>query len=189
MRYNDNTIEIPEVITDVVTEPVPLEALKRQLNMLFDTSAGYEFNDDDILLTQKLKAARERVENYTGLTLAPKTLRVPVRNEQGGVEIPYGPITSVTSMKDADGITIADYSLRGNQFKEILSPCSCYLLIEYQAGYTNCPAQLQEAILQEAVDLYTNRGDGQQEYAAADISICKRAMELAAPYKRKSGLA
>lgn len=190
MRYNDNQIEIPEVVTDVATEPVSLTEYKAELNMHFEGAAGYDFSDDDLLLTAKLKAAREGIENYTGLSLAPKTLRTVVRNELGGVEIPYGPVTSIVSIKDEDDevITVSDYKIRGNQFKTIESPYSCYLLIEYQAGYATCPAQLKQAILREAVFSYTNRGDNQQEYAAADISICKAAMELAAPFKRKPGL-
>ncbi|WP_276483561.1 head-tail connector protein [Paraflavitalea pollutisoli] len=187
MRYNDNSIEIPEVITDVTTEPVTLEDVKRQLNLLFDTDGSYEFNDDDSLLAQDIKAAREAIENYTGLSLATKTLRTIVRNELGGVEIPYGPIQSVTTIKDNTGTTVTP-TLSGNQFKTIDSPCSCYLLLDYVAGYANgkLPAQLKQAVIEEAVFRYTHRGDQQQEYAAADVSLCTSSLNLAAPFKRKS---
>jgi len=187
MRYNDNQIEIPEVVTDIVTEPVTLDEAKRALNLLFDGNGSYEFNDDDTELMATIKAARATLENYTGLSLATKTLKVPIRNELGGVEIPYGPIQSITSIVDDEGTAITDYTKRGNQFLTIESPCSCYLLVTYVAGYANgkLPADLKRAVVEEVVFRYTNRGDQQQEFASGDVSLCQSSINLAAPYKRK----
>lgn len=177
-------------MVDLTSEPVSLADIKRQLNMQFDADGAYEFNDDDTLLTRYNTAARSRIENYTGLSLAPKTLRTIVRNELGGVEIPYGPVIAVTAMEYEDGtdLAITDYAIRGNQFKTIETPYRCYLRVTYTAGYTVIPPELAQAIIEQVVFMYKNRGDQQQEYAAADVTLCKSALEWAAPYKRKSFL-
>ena len=189
MLYNDNQIEIPEVVTDVTTEPVTLDEVKAALNLLFQTDGSYEFNDDDDYLTALIKRCRSYIENYTGLSLAPKTLRAIVRNELGGVEIPYGPIRSITSIVDYYAVA-QEYTTRGNLFKTIQSPCSCYLVVECEAGYDEdkCPYDLKQAIIEETVWRYKNRGDQSQEYANGTISLCESSINLATPYKRKSFL-
>jgi hypothetical protein len=189
MRYNDNSFEQPEVVIDVTTEPVSLAEIKRALNMQFDTSGAYVFNDDDTYLGELNTRCRSYIENYTGLSLAPKTLKVPVRNELGGVEIPYGPITAITSVVDKDGI-VQTTTTQGNQFKTIESPCSCYLVVSYTAGYAagKIPADLKQAIIEEVVWRYSNRGDQEQEFANGPVSLCQTSINLATPFKRKSFL-
>lgn len=188
MRYNDNQIET-EVITDVATEPVSLADVKRALNLQFDSEGSYEFNDDDTLLLDLIARCRAYIEEYTGLSLAPKTLKSVLRNELGGVEIPYGPVTEVTTLVDGDGGAVIP-TYYGNQFKTILSPCLCNLVVTYTAGYAagKCPTGLRSAIIEEVVFRYNNRGDQQQEYASSSVALCESALNLAAPYKRKSML-
>lgn len=193
MKYND-VIDI-QVTTDVTTEPVTLADVKRHLNLQFDTSGSYEFNDDDTKLTDLITQCRELIEGYTGLSLGEKTLKVILRNECGDIEIPRGPVNSITSIKDIDGTALVadtDYKVRGNQFKWVESPLSCYLEIVYTAGYKTdnpIPNGLKRAILEEIAFRYTYAGDQQKEYASADVSLCKSAWDLAARYTRKSIIA
>jgi uncharacterized phiE125 gp8 family phage protein len=187
MKYND-VIEV-QVVTDVATEPVTLAEVKRHLNLQFDTSGSYEFDDDDTKITDLITQCRQGLEQYTGLSFASKTLRAIVRNDCGGIEIPCGPVTSLTSIKDVDGVTLTaatQYTVRGNQFKWIEYPTSCYLEINYVAGYAALPAGLKRALLEEIAFRYTNAGDQQQQFATADVTLCKSALELAARYKRTS---
>src|SRR5687768_3623659 len=119
MKYND-VIET-EVVTDVSSfddEPVTLAEIKRHLNLQFDTSGSYEFDDDDTKLQEIAKSSREIIEQYTGVSMASKTLKSILRNDCGGIEIPFGPVTTLTNIKDVDGVEIvADtgYTVRGNK--------------------------------------------------------------------------
>jgi uncharacterized phiE125 gp8 family phage protein len=195
MRYND-VIET-EIVTDVSSfddEPGTLEEIKQHLNLQFDTTGSIEFNDDDTKLMDIAKSSREVIENYTGVSMASKTYKAILRNDCGGIEIPFGPITSLTNIKDVDGNALTantNYTVRGNKFKWIDFPCSCYLEVNYVAGYTkdNIPAGLKRAWLEQIAFDYVNAGDQQQQYAAATVSICESAIEKAAPYKRKSMIA
>jgi uncharacterized phiE125 gp8 family phage protein len=190
MKYND-VIEV-QVVTDIETEPVTLEEAKRHLNLQFDTSGSYEFDDDDTKITALISQCREELEQYTGLSFGAKTLKAILRNECGGIEIPFGPVTTLTSIKDVDGNTLTattQYTVRGNQFRWIEYPSSCYLEVNYEAGYETLPGGLKRALLEEIAFRYTNAGDQQQQFATADVSLCKSALELAARYKRTSIIA
>lgn len=188
MRYND-VIEV-QVVTEPTTEPVTLTEAKRHLNLLFDTSGSYEFDDDDTYLTDLITQCRERVEQQIGVSLAEKTLKAILRNDCGGIEIPFGPVNTITDLKDEDAVEITsdNYKLRGNLFKWIESPCDCYIEVNYEAGYseTTIPKALKRAILEEIAFRYNHRGDETNQFAGENIGICKASMELAAPYTRKS---
>lgn len=182
MNYND-IIEY-EITTDLATEPVSLIELKRHLNMLFDTSGAYVFDDDDTYLTSINKSSRQAMEKYTGLSFGSKTIVAILKNDQGGIEIPFGPLISITSIKDSDGTVIpsTEYTLIGSKFKKIVSPTFNYLEVTYVAGYTTLPEDLKLAIMHEAAYRYNSR------YSEDGIGYCKSALELAAPYKRTSFL-
>lgn len=195
MKYN-NVIEVEVVIPvgSITDEPDTLEQVKRHLNLQFDTSGSFQFDDDDMKLQTIMKDSRELLEQYTGVSMAQKGYRSILRNECGNIEIPFGPITSVTSVKDIDGNILSDgnsYVFRGNKFKFIEYPRSCYLDVEYVAGFTpdDIPEGLRRAWLMQVAWCYTNAGDQQAQYATANVDLCKSAMEMAAPYKRKSMIA
>lgn len=190
MKYND-VIEV-EVVTDLETEPVTLVEVKQHLNLQFDTAGSYEFDDDDTKLTALITQCREELERYTGLSFAPKTLKAILRNDCGDIEIPSGPVAAITNIKDVDGneLTVTtQYVVKGNKFKWIESPLSCYLEVNYTAGYETLPAGLKRAMLEEIAFRYANAGDQQQQYAAATVSLCQSALELASMYKRTSLIA
>ena len=197
MRYNE-VIEL-EVVTDLATEPVTLAEQKAHMNMFFETSGAYDFTDDNNYITNLIITARQLLEKYTGLSFGTKTLRAILRNECGGQEIPAGPNIVVTSVKDIDGNTYAVYTsntsghtyrLSGNQYKSFISPFLCYLDVSYTAGYGagKLPYPLKQAIMMQVQFMYDNRGSQQQNYAAANVDLCKSALELAAPYKKTSFL-
>lgn len=180
MRFNE-VIE-HEVITDLLSEPVTLADLKRHLNMLFETEGSYEFNDDDDYLTGLITASRKYLERYTGLSFGPKVIVAVVRNELGGVELPYGPVIGITSVKDEDGEDV-DYKATGLNFKRISSPQSRYLQVTYSAGYETLPEDLQRAILEECAFRYSFRGGEEKPEG-----YCKSSLNLSSPYKRSGWL-
>lgn len=192
MRYNDAYID-KQVVTDVDDEPVNLEEVKRHLNMLFDSEGSFQFEDDDTYLIDLIGQSREAIEEYCGISLAPKTIKVIVRNECGNVEIPWGPVAEIENVKDKDGNDVT-YTIRGNQFKWIESPCSCYLELTYESGYGHdntmpIPKGLKRALLEEIAFRYQHRGEEMNQYSDQQIGICQGALNLAAPFKRRAILA
>lgn len=195
MNYND-IIEV-QVTTDVANfaaEPLTLVEVKRHLNLLFDTAGSYDFDDDDAYLTALVSECRQAMEERLGISMAAKTYRAILRNECGNIEIPFGPVTSITNVLDKDGVALLDgdtYQLRGLQFKWFESPISCYIDTTYVAGYTptNIPKGLKRALLEEIAYRYNHRGDGTNRFAGENVGISQGAMEMAAPYTRRSILA
>lgn len=175
-----------QVITDLTTEPVTLAEVKRHLNMQFDTEGAFLFNDDDTYLTALIKECRQRLEKYTGLSFGEKECRAILRNDKGGIEIPYGPINNVYCPLDADGAEISGKKLRGIQFKWLDGPCVSYIDIKYNAGYETLPDDLKRAIKEEVAFRYKYRGDLAQEFANEKPGICEGAKVLCRPYRRQT---
>jgi len=166
------------VVTDLATEPITLTEVKRHLNMVFDTDGSYEFNDDDTKLTELITEVRQALEKYTGLSFGEKTLQVVISNERGQrFELPYGPVTSVTTVVDKDGEDIGDPVIRGLDFKWI-ETCSSYMVVTYEAGYSTLPADLKRAMKEEIAFRYKNQGDHGDEIHSAS------ARNLAAKHRR-----
>ena len=156
------------VSTDVTSEPVSSAEAK-----LF---AKIPSTADDTVVTYLTKAAREAVEQYTGCSLASKTLvaqwdELP---EDNVIELPFGPVSSVTSVVvvDEDGtetaLTTADdeyYDLGGIwkklQINDVVLDME-RLKVTYVAGYgaTGCPtlpSALKTAVLKEMATQYEFR--------------------------------
>lgn len=182
MNYNE-VIEY-QVTNDLETEPVTLDDFKRHLNMLFDTDASFVFDDDDTYLEFIKKAARQAMERYTGTSFGEKEITAILRNDLGGVEIPFGPVTEIVSVKDYKGTVLvldSGYTLRGSRFKKFLTPTSDYIEVAYKAGYETLPEDLQLSIFHYGAFLYAQRGEIKDAEAYS-----KSALELASPYKRTS---
>jgi hypothetical protein len=160
-RVKDNLLLDFKVTTDLATEPVTLEEVKRHLNMIFDTPGSYDFDDDDIKLTDLIKECRMALEKYTGLSFGPKTMQAIICNQKGNMIIPYGPIDEdgVTAIVDRDGEDIDDVKIRGLDFKWIESPCVDYMHLTYTGGYETLPSDLKRAIKEEVAFRYKNQGD------------------------------
>lgn len=187
-----NAVIETEITTDVTVEPVTLTEARQHMNMTFDTSGSYDFTDDNTYIIALITIARDVLERYTGLSFAPKTIKVIANNSLSGLDIPWGPNITVSSIKDVDGTTLttSQYKIIGNAYKSISNNYSCYLEIVYTAGYAagKLPASLKRAILEQIDFMYNNRGSQSQAYANDNVDICKSAIELATPYKRTSWL-
>lgn len=185
-----NTVLDKSFSDESPTEPVSLEDFKRHLNMVFDSEGSYEFNDDDTYLGELITEARQMIEAYVRCSLISRTVTAIVRNDCGGIELPYGPVVGdITTIVDDEDEAITDYKVQGLEFKWLQSPCVCYAKLTYEAGYTTVPAPLIRAIKEQGAWLYKNRGDQQQEFANGTIALCESAMNAAAPFKRTGFLA
>lgn len=173
---------------------VVLNDVKRALNLLFTTAGSYEFTDDDDYLNDLILQARSIIEDYTGVALTGMNVCATVCNQDGRIELPYGPFISLTSIKNSNGEGIYDYTLRGKWFKELVDPTLDYVELTYLSGYHKptenigenpspvLPPALKRAWIEQVVFMYKHRGEEES------FSICNMAMNTAGPYSRKSFL-
>lgn len=166
------------------TEPVTLQEMKDYLRIdgSQDDSPGDEFDFDDELIEDLIAEGRIWVENFTGLHLIQKSLKVVLLNQAGMIELP-GPVTSTVVIKNMDGeVTDADtYVFIGSSFLKLVTPFCDKIILEYEAGYTRTttPRGLKGAIKSYVADHFEYRGDD-------DKTANERAARKARPYRRLS---
>ena len=144
----------PQVITDIVAEPVATTKLKEWMKI--------SFNDDDLLITDLSKAARQMLESYTGLSFGVKTLSVQMEIDCDMVRLPYGPLQSVTGIVLHNGFgnneTLAagsDYEVFGNLVH--LNRLGI-MTITYTGGFIDLQEDLIGDIKRLVAWMYQNRG-------------------------------
>lgn len=182
-------------------EPVTVEEFKNY--------AKIDTTDDDVLIAGILISSRETIEKYLGVSIVQKNLTVIVNNEDGGIELPYGPtpgIVDVTTIYDINGDVVNEsiINIIGTNFKYIDSPCYPYLKLSYTAGYVPAsqaltaggvalPEAIKFAIMAEGFFRYENRGErlsfsagGARNYQVS--YICDAAKQYCNKYKRNTEL-
>lgn len=165
-----------------IVEPLTVNEVKNYLRLegFIDSSDSIpsDFDDDDALIADLITSARERIEEFTGLSLIPKTLEIEFTNLAGNFEIPFGPVTTILNVKDDEGDSIStddfDVSLNGRILK---NPKYENMTMLYEAGYTDLPKGLKDAMYKEVAYRYINRGDENKE------GMSREAMNLASRYK------
>ena len=182
---NYNAVISVEDITDesgAYEEPVSIEEFKDYARIDgfvdVDDSPSTEFDFDDKLISEIIKASREVFEENCGLSLIRKTLQAVLVNLCGRIEIPYGPVLSVTSLVNCEGDAITDYRTTGNTWKFLVSPCQKDLTITYEAGYDEIPKAMKLDLLRLALYMYENRGE--------DATISGFASQLTSKWSRKT---
>lgn len=189
--YNYNAVVSVENISDgsdLGTEPVTLQEVKDYLRLegfidtdesTADSLSDFDF-DDNLIEDDIIPAARQMIEQVAGISMIPKTLEAVITNLCGMIEIPYGPVTSVTTLLDDAGTAIlaANYNLVGNTWKYLKDPCYKHLTITYEAGYVTLPKALKLDLLRLIAYMYENRGE--------DQAIEKFGFQLASKYSRNT---
>jgi hypothetical protein len=148
MKYNNHgTITI---VTDVETEPVSDAEAKLYCKV--------EHSEEDTEFTRLRAVAREQVEDKINMALAPKTIKVAIRNEKGNFKLPYWTSDATfdelredddTTVISASSYEIVDGVLK-TKFSEIV-------YAEYETGFTACPAKYKQLILEKIGELYFNK--------------------------------
>lgn len=131
--------------------------------------------DEDSLLAILITAARQWVENFTGLGLAPQTLELMLDEFTETIDLPFSPVSSVTSVtyKDYAGTetTIANTNYIVDTDSMVGSIVEAYgyewpsftpyplnpIRIRYVTGYTTCPSSIKLAMLLMIAYWYANR--------------------------------
>ena len=171
---NYNLVHTVKDITDSSgdpTEPVSVAEVKSYMRLEgfqdIDESDSTQFDDDDDLIERLIVTARKRLEKLYGISLVPKTLRAVITNLAGDIEIPGGPVNTITEIRDRYGNLITTYTITGYTDDEttygdfITLECPNYekMVIEYEAGYEDVPDPLKVEIMRYVTWLYTYRGD------------------------------
>lgn len=153
--------------TDVVTEPVLAADLRAWLAL--------DSTSQDTILTSMAKAARLKVERLMGMAICARTLVYTVEMPVYGVlELPYPPITSITSVKTIadDGTTetagVSEYALVNNTLC-FSGGINSVVEVEYITGTTANETEKQLILKQAAWD-YTHRGDSEVEIYSPDVT-------------------
>ena len=179
-------------------EPVSLDLAKAHCRI--------DVDDDDALIGDVyIPAARETVEEYTGLTLITSDVAVLVAGSQCTatvIPLPVQPVQSLSAVSSVmrDGIEtpldIDEYGLtiakRGKVVGVIVArngplPRADFYRVQYVCGYADgaCPGNLMLAMLEYVSDAYENREAQQSQYALNDNP---RAVRLMDPFRITFGL-
>lgn len=168
MKYNA-VIDIKDVSSgsDEIVEPITVQEVKDYLRLegFTDTDESTseslsDFDFDDTLIEEAITAVREMVELKCSLSLIPKTLSTVLTNQVGLIEIPRGPVNSVTSITSEDGDAYDADNIKtvGGDFKLLRCPNDCNMTVVYEAGYTTVPKGIKFDLLRAAAYYYMNRG-------------------------------
>jgi uncharacterized phiE125 gp8 family phage protein len=198
----------PKVITAAASEPLTIAECRLHLRIDPDlNSDDEETHPDDTLILALLGAAREHCENFTGLSLAQRTLEVALDEfpEDEVIELPGGPVVSISSVSvgeesDAE-LEAADYVLDNYSTPSRILPATTWptvtastntVKIRYVAGFgdgtddTPLPYALRAAMLLVLGHLYERREDATEK---ALSSLPLGAEVLMRPYRVRLGMA
>ena len=105
-------MKIPHVLVEATSEPLTLAEARLQCRVdpidALTSDGGGTHPDDDLILAL-VTAARENCENFTGLTLVPKTLEIALDEFPGidadddYIELPMGPVSAIVSVTAGTG--------------------------------------------------------------------------------------
>jgi uncharacterized phiE125 gp8 family phage protein len=190
------------------SEPVTRTEMKNYMRISAftddnDSTSVDEFTEDDDLIDELIISAREGVEEFTGLALVPKEMRVVLTNLAGMSELPFSPIAEISEVlykddeedaEDPDYINRfteepTSFKIYGQEVKNVHCPRQELMTFQYTCGYgtdgvSAMPKRLKEAIIKEVLYRYEHRGD-----ELTDTGICKAARILARPFRRLTWLA
>ena len=127
------------IVTDLATEPVTIEEFKQHARIDFDT--------DDNLIEDYIKAARQELEQYSQLSFGNKTIKLMALRLPKNYRLMYGPVSAITS---PTGLTLFGDIVKDGNGEDVE--------ITYTTSWTGgLPLPIKVAICQHAAGLYINR--------------------------------
>ncbi len=129
-----------------------------------------DVTDDDDLIEELITSARILCEEYSGISFINRTITASLNNSLGGIELPYGPVKTLTSIVDSENIE-AEYTLRNENFKQLIEPVKSFVKVIYPAGYETLPKNLKTAVLNQLLWMYENRGDVKIASSLSDTTM------------------
>lgn len=175
-------MDVLKTAIEPVTEPVTLDEVKTFLSIDIDTE------DHDSLLLSLITAAREAVESYTGVSLVPSDVIAEFDSIYDVVELPYGPVTELTTITDSEGDTVTDYKTRGvtGSFMRLAYASDTFVQATYVTGYAVVPEALKTAIKKKIADDFEYPSSFDVSSKGALLKYPDDWKAQAAPYSRKT---
>ena len=135
-------------------EPVSLDETRRFLRL--------EHDEDDGRVAQCVQAARERLEDYLGVAMIRRALRLEVA-ARACVHLPRWPVASVDAVQ-ADGADAAEYHVDLRRRPSVVSVrAEESVTVDFTAGYGtdpgDVPAPLRQAVLLLAAHYFDAGGE------------------------------
>lgn len=115
---------------------------------------GVDFDDDDATIERLCTAARLEAERFCGRCFVSSTVKVYAEYWEGSYEIPYGPVSAITSVKNGNEEDITDYKLKGYDFKKLEVTAEDGLYLEFTSNVAECPEDAKTAIALLAAVVY-----------------------------------
>jgi hypothetical protein len=144
------------LFTDEGTDALTVTALKQWIKI------PDSITTDDDLLSSIIKAARLQLELYTGISFVTRTVSLALQVQLGGsMEIPFGPIVDLISVKDISEVDLPDdaWTVTGVAFKRLNTLICDEISLVYTAGYETLPDNLLDMWKRQAAWKYEHRGD------------------------------
>lgn len=163
-----------------------------------------EFDAEDDYIIALILECQSRIENYCGISLSERTVKAELCNMQGDIELPYGPVLSITYIVNAAGFSgsfddsfangtdLTDQAQFGGiDFLYLKCPFLHQINIQYQAGYNDdnpVPYDLKKALKMEIAFRYSNRIPGTDLRANVNPALCNESILYADPFRRNKFL-
>lgn len=165
-----------KTILETSTEPISLSTAKAYLKV--------DFSDEDSLITSLISQVRERVEQFTGLSLIASQIEVNVPYVPDELRLPYPNHDTITEVKINGQVSTAYTKTGLSRF--ILIPDSVFMsdlgekgmYVKYKTtGY--CPEGLKQAMLKALDEGYRNRGN---TFEGQITGLSENTYAMCAPY-------
>lgn len=159
----------------------------------------FESDRDDELFNLIITAARQRLESWLGLSFITQAIRVVFFNYESEIELPYGPIQSITSVKrkykeEIETLTENDdYHVVGScpgLFRSIhpvrrwnteVGRVPYEYIVTYTTGYGDEPEDVPAGIRAAMLDLVANAHENRN---STEIYLSRRIKEKVREYKQ-----
>lgn len=135
-------------------EPITLPDARRFLRL--------DHEEDDARITQCIRAARERLEDYLGIAMIRRSMSVEVP-ARACVHLPRWPVTSVDTVR-ADGSDASEYHVDLRRRPSVVSVrADEFVEVAFTAGYgpdpEDVPAPLRQAMLLLIAQIFDAGGE------------------------------
>ena len=168
-------IDYTQADLGTITEPVTVAEAKQYCRV----SNNVEYDLFAELITQ----SRQAVEKAANISITPKTVTLWFTNLAGNFQLPFGPMTSFTSLTDENGNVVPSgvYKLIGGQYPNLNWPLYANMTAVYTTGMTSVPKEIKIAILDQINYGYENRG-----MDVDDMGICEKTWRVCQRWTRTS---
>jgi uncharacterized phiE125 gp8 family phage protein len=190
-----------KVITPASAFPVTLAQARTHLRLTpYGTPESHP--DDDYIDDFLIPSATAWVQEYLEALLATQTIEIALNTLKSKVELPYGNVQSVTSVKVLQDGVVTTISTAVYSLNDYVKPAYLYLnlgqswpsydevdnavKIQYVVGYATVPSPILSAILLIIGHLYENRQQNIVNMNVADLPM--GIYHLLQPYRLNIGI-